>query len=308
MRLLQKLGSDQMKRNKFIVIVLLVAVVRLSAFGTTRVDSLPILQDSLVRLGFQMYNNPAEPERLAANFTFVKTLVSALNRPHSFDFDFDSLDMVSLLTAPDGRLRVFSWHLPLNDGSYLYYGAVQLRTDDGTLSLFPLLDKTYEIEQPAEAILAHTDWYGAQYYRIIPFGSDYILLGWKGHTPEMSQKVIEILSVVDGRVVLGKRVFTDASTQNQARGIYRFSRQATMYLEYDEEGNRIVLDHLSPMEERFRGQYQYYGPDMSHDAWQLEDRTLRLVPDILLLNPPTNQDNQFNDPKKSSSHPQSGFP
>ena len=80
------------------------------------------LEDSLTKLGYAMYNEPSEPERLAANFTFVKTLVSALKVPYSYTFPFDSLGMVSILNAPDDRFRIFSWHIQLNDGSYLYYG------------------------------------------------------------------------------------------------------------------------------------------------------------------------------------------
>lgn len=282
-------------------------VVCLTAFQPIRADSLPVLQDSLVKLGYEMYNNPSEPERLAANFSFVRTLVAALHTPHSFDFRFSALDMVSLLHAPDDKLRVFSWHLPLNDGSYLYYGAVQLRTADGTLALFPLLDKTYEIEDPETTILDNTAWYGAQYYRIIPLGEEYLLLGWKGHTPEMGQKVIEVLRMNEGSVQLGKQIFAHPDTDANARMVYRFSRQASMYLEYDAAEHRIVLDHLSPMDERFRGQFRHYGPDMSHDAWLLTDGKLVLEEDVLLTNPPDSADDYFNDPKQPASHPKSGF-
>lgn len=294
-------------KKRWFGIVLLALALRVAGGGHAQADTLPVLQDSLVRLGYEMYNNPGEPERLAANFAFVKTLVAALNTPQSYDFAFDSLDMVSLLYAPDGRFRIFSWHLPLNDGSYLYYGAIQLRTADGSLALFPLLDKTYEIEQPDEAVLANTDWYGAQYYRIIPFGADYLLLGWKGHTPEINQKVIEVLRLTDAGPVLGKQVFRSAGTEDAARLIYRFSRQVSMYLEYDEAESRIVLDHLSPADERYRGQYQYYGPDMSHDAWLIRDGELVLATDILLHNSPDGVDDDFNDPKRPASHPRSGF-
>jgi len=293
--------------GKWLGAMVMVFVLRMAAAGHTHADTLPALQDSLVKLGYEMYNNPAEPERMAANFAFVKTLVAALNTPHSYDFAFDSLDMVSLLHAPDGKFRIFSWHLPLNDGSYLYYGAIQLRTADGSLALFPLLDKTYEIDGPDDAILANTEWYGAQYYRIIPFGTDYVLLGWKGHTPELNQKVIEVLQLTDTGPMLGKKVFRSAATEGAARLIYRFSRQATMYLEYDEPQNRIVMDHLSPSDERFRGQYQYYGPDMSHDAWLIQGEELVLHADILLHNPPEDRDGNFNDPKRPTSHPRSGF-
>src|SRR3546814_873422 len=151
------------------------------------------LEDSLAKLGHTMYNELSEPERLEANFTFVKTLVSALKQPYSYTFPFDSLDMVSILDAPDDRFRIFSWHIPLNDGSYLYYGTIQLNTPDGSLKMYPLLDKTYEITEPEQAVTAPDNWYGAQYYCIVPLSGAYVLLGWKGHTPYVTQKVVEVL-------------------------------------------------------------------------------------------------------------------
>src|SRR5690606_17904102 len=137
-------------------------------------------------------------------------LVSALQTPHSYDFPFDSLNMVSLLRSPDDAFRIFTWHLPLNDGSYLYYGTIQLNTPDGRLQMFPLLDRTYEIATPETAVTGVQNWYGAQYYRIIPFNGDYVLLGWKGYTPHVTQKVIEILRFAGDGVQLGKAIFGGA--------------------------------------------------------------------------------------------------
>src|SRR3546814_16711163 len=71
--------------------------------------------------------------------------------------------MVSILDAPDDRFRIFSWHIPLNDGSYLYYGTIQLNTPDGSLKMYPLLDKTYEITEPEQAVTAPDNWYGPPY-------------------------------------------------------------------------------------------------------------------------------------------------
>src|SRR5690606_34608161 len=122
-------------------------------------------------------------------------------------YPFDSLDMVSILDAPDSSFRVFSWHIQLNDGSYLYYGTIQLNTPDGSLELYPLLDKTYEITAPEEVVTDPDNWYGAQYYRIIPLNDAYVLLGWKGHTPYITQKVIEVLRFTETGVQLGKPVF-----------------------------------------------------------------------------------------------------
>lgn len=264
-------------------------------------------EDSLAKLGHVMYNEPSEPERLKANFAFVKTLVSALKLPHSYKFPFDSLDMVSLLDAPDNRFRIFSWHIPLNDGSYLYYGTIQLNTPDGSLKMYPLLDKTYEIEAPEQAVTAPQNWYGAQYYRIIPLNDAYVLLGWKGHTPHITQKVVEVLRLTKNGAQLGKPIFDGAESGNQARAIYRYNRNASMYLDYDTVENRIVFDHLAPADQRQQGQYEQYGPDLTYDAWQLENGRLVLISDVPLMNQPSPNDSRFNDPSKPQNHPKSGL-
>ncbi len=265
------------------------------------------LEDSLAKLGYTMYNEPSEPERLEANFTFVKTLVSALKVPHSYTFPFDSLDMVSILDAPDDRFRIFSWHIPLNDGSYLYYGAIQLHTSDGSLKLYPLLDKTYEIAEPEQAVTTPDHWYGAQYYRIVALNSAYVLLGWKGYTPYVTQKVIEVLRLTESGAQLGQPIFDDAEGNKPARAIYRYSRNASMYLDYDTAENRIVFDHLAPADQRQQGQYEQYGPDLTYDAWQLANGRLVLISEVPFLNPPSSNDNRFNDPTKPQNHPKSGF-
>lgn len=265
------------------------------------------IQDSLIGLGYTIYNEPSEPERLKANFTFVKTLVSALKIPNSYQFGFDSLAMVSILRSPDDKFRVFSWHVPLNDGSYLYYGTIQLNTPNGGLKMYPLLDKTYEIESPERTVTTAANWYGAQYYRIIPLGAEYILLGWKGHTAQMTQKVIEVLTIGNEGVKLGKAIFDSDSTQAQTRMIYRYSRNARMYMDYDSTENRIVLDHLAPPGVQEEGQYEQYGPDMTYDAWQLQNGVLVLIPDAPMRNPATPEDDEYNDPRKPANHPKSGL-
>ncbi len=271
-------------------------------------SEISVLQDSLVRLGYVMYNEPSEPERLAANFTFVKTLVAALQTPYSYSFSFDSLAMISILKAPDDKFRIFSWHIQLNDGSYLYYGTIQLNTPDGHLKMHPLLDKTYEIEAPETAIASPSNWYGAQYYRMVAHGGYYVLLGWKGHTPLLTQKVIEVLQITDDGAQLGRTIFESEDTRQNTRMIYQYNRQASMHLDYDTTEHRIVLDHLAPPDASYEGQYEQYGPDMTYDAWKLERDKLMLISDIPLLNPPNLNDGWYNDPQRPSTHPKSGFP
>lgn len=242
-----------------------------------------ILEDSLRLVGEAMYNLRGEAERIDKNFIFVKTLVSSLKEINSYDYGFEKLNMISIINSPDDRFRVFSWNIPLNDGSFLYYGAIQVKTSDGSLSLVPLLDKTFEISEPEKELLSNDKWYGAQYVEILRLSpNSYVLLGWKGHHSTYSQKVIEVLSYDKGRFTFGAKVFEN--DRQRTRKIFNYGRGLTMYLKYHKELNSIVFDHIVPVEPGFKDQYQYYGTDLSFDAYELMDGLLRLKSNIIFNN------------------------
>lgn len=242
------------------------------------------LQSEMVKLGVEMYNNANELERLNANYTFIKSLVIALNRPSSYQFPFDSLKMISIQRSPDDHFRVFSWHIQMNDGTYRYYGTIQMNTKNGMLQLFPLIDHTAEIQDINQASLTPEKWYGAQYYQIVPINDSqqpyYVLLGWKGNTSKTTKKVIEVLYFKDNKAFMGLSAFSDGSK----RKTYEYTKQASMLLKYDEKDKRIVLDHLAPADKKLEGQFEYYGPDMSYDAWQMAHGRWSLVEDIKVNN------------------------
>jgi len=262
-------------------------------------------QDSLLRLGKEMYNLQGEAERMDKNFTFVKTLVSSLKEKHSYLYNFEKLDMISVLRSPDDKFRVFSWHIPLNDGSYLYYGAIQSKTKDGKLQLSGLLDKTFEIENPEIAVVGTDYWYGAQYYDMVPLGQDYVLLGWKGHGSTYSKKVIEILHVENGVFKLGKPVFSDES--KITRKIFNFTREASMYLKYHPENKQIIFDHIVPADPSLKGNFRYYGPDLTFDAYEIQNGKLQYQSDILFQNPTREADDLNLVPGKALPNKKSGL-
>jgi hypothetical protein len=266
--------------------------------------SLTSLQDSLQRLSQIFINNESEPERYNANYTFIKSLVNALKTPRSFNFNFDSLKTISIQTAQDKRFRIFTWHIMNNDGSYRYYGTVQMNNPDGKLVMFPLVDYSPAIKNPADSVTTNDKWYGAQYYKIIPVTYNvrvpyYILLGWKGSTPKSTKKVIDIIYFKDNKAFFGMPVFDgDKEKPNKKRIIFEYTRQVSMLLNFDPKANLIVFDHLAPPDPKLKGNFESYGPDMSYDAYKLTNGRWKLVEDIAMKNPPSENDDKFNDPKK----------
>lgn len=258
-----------------------------TSFSQTLEGDRALLKDSLIKLGFTMYNEVNEAERLQANYSFIKTLVQLLKTPNSFDINLDSLKMVSI-QQPDNILRIFSWHIKLNDGSFRYYGTIQVKTKDGTLKLYPIVDQSSTIKDPDHEVLSDGRWYGSQYYDAIPLKgvkNQYVLLGWKGINPEITEKIIEVLELNETGITFGKSIFDGKGIDKLAcRMIYKFSANARMLLKKEENKNLVIMDHLAPTDPKLKGTFKYYGPDMSYDAWQIKNNQLNLVEDLPLKN------------------------
>jgi len=266
-----------------------------------RIKQLQNYEDSLVSLGKQFINDDNEMERKNANYAFIKTLVSALKTPNSFLYTFDSVKSVSILNSPDNRFRIISWPVVNDDGSYRFYGTIQINTG-GSLQMFPLNDYSPFLKNPEDSITDNRKWFGAEYYRIIPVYSPklyYVLLGWKGNTVKSTKKVIEVLSFKDNKPVLGLPVF-EGNGKTRKRVVFEYTRQASMLLRYVADQDLIVYDHLSPPDPKLKDQHDTYGPDLSYDGYKLKDGKWVHVENLDMRNIPDNHDADYIDPKKQA--------
>src|SRR3546814_5133628 len=90
--------------------------------------------------------------------------------------------------------------------------------------------------------------------------------------------------------------------------VFRYSSKASMMLDYLPEKKTIVFDHLVPMAEEQRGNYQFYVPDLSYDGYLLENGRWRLLENLELENDKTELDKLFNDPETIRDSPASKLP
>jgi hypothetical protein len=264
--------------------------------------TLNMYQDSLKSLGNNLINNPEELVRKNTNYTLIKTLVSALKTPNSFLYKFDSLKAVSVLNSPDNRFRIFSWHIVNDDGSYRFYGAIQMNTG-GALKLYPLDDYSPLIAHPEDTVTDNTKWYGAQYYNIIPVqGANpyYVLLGWKGYTDRSTKKVIDVLSFKNDKPMLGMPVFINKD-KKRSRVVFQYTRQASMLLKYVPGENLIVFDNLAPPDKKMKDKLETYGPDLSYNGYHLKNGRWELTEDLDMRNVPNETDAAFIDPKPTET-------
>lgn len=290
----------------WLIILLLITCLYIPAlaqrFNTPdQLNQLRPLQDSLKRLGYQMFNNENDLERKNANYNFIRTLVKALRVPNSFAFNFDSLKTISIQRSPDNKFRILTWYNMNEDGSYRFFGSIQMNTG-GKLLLYPLEDYSPLLKNPEDSVVNNHKWFGAEYYKIIPVGTVnpyYVLLGWKGNTVKSTKKVIEVLSFKKNEPVFGMPVF-QGNKKTRNRVVFEYNRQASMLLRYVPEQDLIVFDHLAPPDDKMKMQPDMYGPDLSYDGYKLSNGKWIYKDNLDMRNIPAPDDVNIIDPKKQA--------
>lgn len=212
-------------------------------------------EDTLQNLCHQMYGLDTPEERFTADSLFTRILVRALRTPFSFSYPFDSLMPISRLYAPDSSFRIFTWQVPLGDETSLHKGAIQMNTKDGSLLLYPLIDRTDSITNPEECITGPEKWIGATYYRILERSHRnkkvYTLLGISQPNSLTTQKTMEILQFNNQRPVFGEALFhfpaadtTVKYNPKMTRFIMPYKKHAAARFNFDESLNMIIKEHL----------------------------------------------------------------
>ncbi len=269
-------------------------------------DSLKIFRDSVRKA-------ETDSARIALGEQFDQEMLRVFSLPGSFEFPFDSLKSVNLLRSPDNEFRICTWNIPLLSGRFEYSGLIQWNEKKHPdRKPVMLAGEGDSISTPDTALLDPRHWYGAIYYKAIPEGSgkqvSYTLLGWKGASSFITQKVIDVLCFNDkGEARFGKRMFPGYGNGKNSRIIFRFSAGSSMTLRYDQQNIilsrkwnaskkeyivrekrewMIICDRLVPIDPKLEGDYRYYVPASDiYDGFKYEQGNWRFVTGIEARNP-----------------------
>ena len=207
-------------------------------------------------------------ERDSLNLILKADLKELITKANSPAVPLDGLK-ISKVDAPDKSFRLITWNLPRENGTHRYEGLL-LYSKNGKSSIHELKDATSTITSPETPELSIDQWYGALYYEVVPVKKGgknyYTLLGWKGHDRVETQKVIDVLHFKGGTPRFGAPIFGSGKLKRN-RKVFNFSIHSSMALRYDPNYEGIVMDHLSPSRPDLEGQFAFYGPDMSYDAY-----------------------------------------
>lgn len=235
-------------------------------------------EDTLAIFANQIIHGRNAEARFEADSQFTKLFVRALQTKNSFYYPFDSLITIAKVIPADSTFRIFTWQLVINGDIARQHGAIQMRTADGSLKLFPLIDRSDQIANINDTVTSNLAWIGALYYKIIEeksFGKKYYtLLGFDDNNLSSDRKIIEILTFKDGQPVFGGNFFSfrDNSLHKNsfARYIMEYKKNAGPRLNYDKDLQIIIYEHLISETAEPKKKYTYI-PDGDYEGLRWKD-------------------------------------
>lgn len=192
----------------------------------------------------------------------------ALDSKEAMEYPFDKLYAISDLRSDDHSFRIVTWELENDEGDIEYHGVAAY--EEGNRVIAEVLeDGSSDIQNPEFKTLKSKNWYGALYYDVRKYMNkkdvQYVLLGINRNEQLLKKRIIEI-AFVDDELQFGKEVFDVNGKIGLKRRVFEHSVEAEMSILFDDEDDRIVMDHLSPLQPVYQNNHQYYVPDLSFDA------------------------------------------
>lgn len=250
-----------------------------------------VMEDSIISLHAGMLSEPISEIRYQKNEQLLYLLEEMLQMKNSFNYKFDSLKTISILTSADKKVRIFTWYVMDDRNNCEYFGFLQSYNEQQKrYMVYPLTDKSSRIANPNTQTLTHHSWFGAMYTHLLETQTSthtyYTLLGWNGGNIFSQYKVIDVLSInTKGAPTFGAPIFRNYSKTKVYRIVFEYARNSKLHLDYSKEyyarrsgkkdkhthkytydtiaTNMIIFNRLIPIDESLANVPQYYVPEAS---------------------------------------------
>lgn len=210
-----------------------------------------------------MVNADHDQHRIHAHSRFYDLINNLLVSPATTNISLDSIPWISVLKGPD--FRVITWQLRLSDEEYKYGGFIQRAG-----KLFELKDSRPWINGSLRSTYTPAAWYGALYYKLIPYRDDaFILFGFNAENSLLNTKVADVLDLSGDEPRFGMPVYL-GKDEPQTRLILTYADASSVQLLFDPELNAIIHDHLESLPGVGPGGESLAVSDGSQEGWFLK--------------------------------------
>lgn len=242
-------------RNSILVlsILLCASVVNAQRLTNENREAMQAAEKHIMPYAISIVRDSLASDRMAADSSFIRLLVKALQTPYSFYYPFDSLITISKIVPADSSFKIFTWQIDLDGGRFRQKGAIQMNTPDGSLKLFPLFDVSDFTDTPNDSVRSISNWIGAIYYGIVTKEYNgkriYTVFGYDDNNDLTTKKWLDVLTFTNGVPSFGGNFFGYKNDDIKPRQpVSRFSleykKNGRARMLYDPELDLIIFDHL----------------------------------------------------------------
>ena len=212
--------------------------------------------------------------RMQASEKF-NTLFEDYVQNNSFaDDDLSWLQWVSVLYPEDESFRVVSWQIKESDSLFHYHGFLQLENGakvdlSGGEEYWSKI--SYDEREPDDCPMA-------MYYNIKKLSDQkYLLFGINEFNQYEKIKLVDVLVIDDEGIRFGAPVFTNETEDPKYRIVLQYADDAVVSLNYNEDLNLLIYDHLITRMGRIPNQGVTSLPDGSYEAYKIKGDKLIYV-------------------------------
>ena len=197
------------------------------------------------------------------------------------------------LRPVDQSFTLYTWQYETEKGLWNYRGMIKLA--DG--SLIKLTNEKRDYLKIRRDPFDQDHWYGALYYQISPrfYGNAdpyYVLIGYAQNNRKEKFKIIDAISIRNGKVEFGFKGLTLEETKGEeyeaSRQVIRYSPEASCAVSFD--GDQIVYDHMTRVDDLRGGGPALYVPDGTYEALEYKDGKWRHISQL--------ENTQMNEPPR----------
>jgi len=236
-------------------------------------------EDSLASFLDGIVSSSSDEGKLMYSYKLEQLMNSSLTNSAVFEHDFSGIKKMAILKPEDEAFMIFNWNIPLNNGINQFKAYLVLPIDGSNNRVEEFRIPTRKEKKLESRYLDLDKWYGCLYYDIIPVKKGktkiYTLLGFSPEKKALTKKYIDVLTIRNDQPRLGEAIF-EGDKGLKKRVIFEFSAEVSMTVRYQKGSDRIILDHLTPRSPEMEGNFQFYGPDGTFDAYELEKDTWKL--------------------------------
>jgi len=242
---------------------------------------------------------PDVENQIEAHDLLTELLRRKLLKPEIFRHPFDSVNQMAILGDAEEGMRLFSWHVPSENGSPLYGCVIAEYNERKDMISVHVFNQDDESEFSENATFSPSNWPGALYFDLVPIGKGpdyYLLFGWDGHDAISNKKMVDVLHFNGSQPKLGKSIFKrDGKSAN--RLLFEYREDAVFSVDYYPDMDMIVHEDLGPTHPSLEGKPAHYVPMRSFSGYEHQKRKWEYQPDVDFKRERDQRDRDFNDPE-----------